>query len=114
MNNFDYDEETRQYYEMALQEEERALQATSPVARRFTYAGFKSWSKGQFRRRKAVKEIELVTDRDTKKTQLLKNMPLDSLATEVYGRGDQDGAKYGGYTHHLHEKLLQDIRGLRA
>lgn len=112
MNNFEYDESTRQYYEMAFQAEKSALEAANPVARRFTYKGFVSWSKGQFRRRKGPKEIELVTDLSTGRVSQLKRLALDQLATEVYGR---DGESYfNGYWHSLEERLAADIRGLRS
>lgn len=113
MFSYEWDDDTRDYYNMALREETAALQAFNPVARRFAYAVFNSLSKGRNRRRNAVKTVELVTDKITGSVRQLKNMPLDSLATEVYGRGDRDGVKYGGYYHALHEKLLEDIRGLR-
>lgn len=112
MNNYEWDDDTRAYYDMALQQENAALQALNPVARRFAYAVFNSLSKGRNRRRKQVKTVELVTDKSTGRVSLMSKLPLDSLATEVYGR---DGtAHFGGYDHHLHELLAKEIRGLRA
>lgn len=112
MNNYEWDDDTRAYYDMALQQENAALQAFNPVACRFAYAGFVSWSKGRLRRRKQAKVIELVTDKSTGRVTQLAKLPLDSLATEVYGR---DGtARFGGYEHHLYELLAKEIRGLRV
>lgn len=111
MNNFDFDEQTRQYYEMAFQEENAALQAASPVRRMFDYHAFVSWSKGRLRRRKWPKEIELVTLRGRGETHLLRKLPLDQLATEVYER---DGESFfNGYFHSLDERLAAEIRGLK-
>lgn len=75
---------------------------SDPIFTRFTVAYFSSYSKGRGRKRKHPKEIILVWDHFDgyiRRYRPLEKMPLDTIATEVYGYDET----------HLGDKLGDDL-----
>ncbi len=111
MLSYEYDDATQQYQELVLAEIEAEAFRSNPITSWFKFSSFLSNSKGRTRRRSRPKHIEIVSYRARHESHLLKNLPLDTLATEIYGRDGE--AKFNGYYHSIAEKLEADIRGLR-